>query len=154
MSNPINDFLADEDLEKRAAGWGSFGREMAVSVAAPVALLGMTEAYRAIKNHIGRERGFKGMLAYNPELTREPAERVRTLFNTLHNASPTLAQDPVVASSWVKRTMYQDEYIDPRTMADIAGAEDKMRRPTILEQLPIPQITSGLMRSAGDSGGD
>jgi hypothetical protein len=147
--NPVQEFLAEERLQKEAADWSGFGRELAVGVGVPLAMLGASEAYGAIKRHIGRERGFKSMLAYNPELAKEPAAKVRAMYNSLHNASPTMAQDPVVASSWVRRTMYHDDYIDPRTISDIAGAERSMRQPGLLEQMPVAQITSSLMHSAG-----
>lgn len=123
MKNPVDEFL---ELDKNAASWGEFGGQLALG--AGVAAVGAlaNEVYRGVSNAVGRSRGFKSMMAYNPSLEKEDRVRVQNLYNTLHNVSPDLARDPLVANSWVKRMMYQDEYVDPRTMSDLAAAQQRI----------------------------
>lgn len=122
MRDPVTEFL---DFEKQA-GWGEFAGQAAVTAG----LIGVghvaDEVYSRISNSIGKAQGFKRMLEHNPELAKEDRVKVQTLYNTLHNVSPSLARDPLVANSWVKRMMYQDEYVDPKTLSDLATAEQRM----------------------------
>jgi len=123
MSDPVTEFL---ELEKRGGALGQFGGQLALATGTIAAGALANEVYRGIKNAVGRSRGFRQMMEYNPELAKEDRAKVQMIFNTLHNVSPDLAKDPLVANSWVKRMMYQDEYIDPKTMSDLATAQQRM----------------------------
>lgn len=122
MSNPVTEFL---NFEKQA-GWGEFAGQAAVTAG----LIGVghiaDEVYSRVNSAVGRAHGFKLMMEYNPELAKEDRNKIQTLYNTLHNVSPSLARDPLVANSWVKRMMYQDEYVDPKILSDLATAEQRM----------------------------
>lgn len=144
MSNPIKEFL---QMEKVAAApgwasaakaekelnvmsgkmnWGDLARRGAIAAGTFAVATGANEAYSAIKDAIGRSRGFKALMAHNPALAKQDAAKVHGIYNTLYQVSPDLARDPLVANSWVNRMMYQDEYVDPKTMSDLATAQDKM----------------------------
>jgi hypothetical protein len=153
MPNPVEEFLAYQGLDKEAqgiAGWAAKHPVAATAisgVAAPLALMAAQESYQEIKGLVGRARGYKNMLAYNPKLKKMPAGKTKALFNTLHNAAPDLARDPVVASSFVNRMAYQDEYVDPRTLADLGSAQQRISRKGT--ELPVAQITTGMMGAVG-----
>jgi hypothetical protein len=70
------------------------------------------------------------MVKHNPQLAKKNKKEVQTLYTTLHNISPDLAKDPVVANSWVNRMMYTDSYVDPKTISDLTSAQSKMQRRT------------------------
>jgi hypothetical protein len=42
----------------------------------------------------------------------------------------------------------QDDYVDPRTLADLGSAQQKVQRPGL--DFPIAQFTAGMMTNAGD----
>ena len=125
MSNPVTEFL---NFEKHGADprWAEFAGQAAITAGLIGAGHVADDVYGLIRNAIGKSRGFKGMMEYNPELAKEDRVKVQTLYNTLHHVSPSLARDPVVANSWVKRMMYQDEYVDPKILSDLATAEQRM----------------------------
>lgn len=126
MSNPVTEFL---ELEKQG-DWRQFGGQMALAAGTVAAGALMNEAVSAVRGAVRKSHNFKAMMAHNPGLEKEDRARVQGLFNTLHNVSPDLAADPVVANSWVKRMMYQDEYVDPRMLSDLATAQNRMRPDT------------------------
>lgn len=149
--NPIEAFLThDESLgvEKTAVDWRSAAVTAGIGVAAPLAAMAVHEGYQEVRGMVGRARGFKRMMEHNPGLKKLPANKTRAMFNTLHNAAPDLAKDPVVASSWVNRMALHDDYVDPRTMADLGSAQQKIQRPGL--DFPTAQFTSGMMGEVSD----
>jgi hypothetical protein len=143
MSNPIKEFL---EMEKEAgiAQWWEKQPELlqrgAIAAGTFVAATAANEAYGAIKDAITRARGFKALMAHNPELAKQDRLKVQKLYNTLHTVSPDLAQDPLVANSWVNRMMYQEEYIDPKTLSDLAKAQGDMTRGRQLPDFPAAMM--------------
>lgn len=123
MGNPITEFL---EMDKQAGAWGDYAVRAGATAATIGAGLLANEAYDAVKSSISRSRGFKNMLEFNPALKKQDRKKVQAMYNTLHNVSPDLAKDPLVANSWVKRMAYQDEYVDPKTMSDLATAQSRM----------------------------
>lgn len=159
--NPVEEFLEFDrsgGMEKTAnpaASWATrhpLAATAITGVATPLALMAAHEGYQEVKGMIGRARGFKRMMDYNPGLKKLPAAKTKAMFNTLHNAAPDLAKDPVVASSWVNRMALQDEYVDPRTLADLGSAQQKVQRPGL--DLPVGQITTGMMTSVKEQYAD
>lgn len=120
MRDPVTEFL---NFEKQASGWGEFGTQVGIAAGLAVGSKVVEDVYHRVSGAIDRSNNFKNMMEFNPELKKEDRTKVQAIFNTLHNASPSLARDPLVANSWVKRMMYQDEYIDPRTLSDLAATE-------------------------------
>ena len=144
--NPVEEFLALDSggLQKEASDW----RGAAFAVGTPLAAMAAYEGYQGVKNMVGRAVGFKRMMKHNPGLKKLPAAKTRAMFNTLHNAAPDLARDPVVASSFVNRMALQDDYVDPRTLADLGSAQQKISRPGM--DFPIAQVTSAMVSEYGD----
>jgi hypothetical protein len=139
MSDPIKDYLAEyghgpvrDEMEKEAGFGQWYGKQAPITrrlmegaglfVAGQLA----AEAYGGIRGAVQKAHGFKSMIKHNPSLAKHDRKKVQAIYNTLHNVSPDLAKDPVVSSSWVNRMMYQDEYVDPRTMSDLATAQQRM----------------------------
>ncbi|MHA2333750.1 MAG: hypothetical protein ACXAEU_17120 [Candidatus Hodarchaeales archaeon] len=139
MANPIEEYLQEysEDKEKTAGvlpkpGW--FGRQSEGTKQVLIAgglFAGSTlaaEAYEGIRNAVTKATGYKRMVKHNPQLAKKDKKEVQTLYTTLHNISPDLAKDPVVANSWVNRMMYTDSYVDPKTISDLTSAQSKMQK--------------------------
>ena len=149
MSNPVEEFL---QLEKKGSWQDVAGRAGAAGATIAAGLLA-NEAYSAIKGAIGRSRGFKAMMNYNPKLEKQDRTRVQTIYNTLYNASPDLAKDPLVANSWVNRMMYQEEYVDPKTMSDLTASQKNIaqaaaRGPDFVKMFQDANL-AGTSRSGG-----
>lgn len=125
MKDPVSEFL---EIEKEAdlSGVGGFLGQMGIAAGTVAAGAVMNEVYHGIRNAIGRAQGFKRMMEHNPALMKQDRAKVQQIYNTLYTVSPDLAKDPLVSNSWVNRMMYQDEYIDPKTMSDLASAQKSM----------------------------
>jgi hypothetical protein len=150
--NPVDEFLVDQGLIKESdIGTWATQHPVAASAltAAVVPLAGMAtqEAYQEVKGMVGRARGYQKMLKYNPAIGKMDAKKTKALFNTLHNAAPDLAKDPVVASSWVNRMAYQDEYVDPRTLSDLGAAQQRIAKGGI--DFPLSSVTSSMVSQVG-----
>jgi len=156
--NPVDQFLANEGHEKSAGfesfmkgTYGPLAAGLGTAIVAPIALAAAQDGYNQVKGMINKSRNFKAMLEYNPSIKKLPDQKVKALFGTLHNVAPDLARDPVVASSWVTRMYDKDEYVDPKTISDLAAAQSRMPRGT---ELPIQAMSSGIMSSVSDYGRD
>lgn len=102
---------------RKAIGFGLGGATLAGG-----AMLA-NSAYDAVTSPVKRERGFKLMLADNPGLKEHDERSLRKNYNTLYNLNPDLAQEPAVASAFVKKQMaFKDEGIqtaDVKTLSEI-----------------------------------
>lgn len=68
----------------------------------------------SITKPIKKRSAFKGMMADNPGLSKESPKDVKRVFNTLFRFNPKMAADPLVAGSFMKRTLqFKDEGIQP-----------------------------------------
>jgi len=102
-----------------AAGVGAVG-----SLGAHVAGKGI----HSIESAVDYKTSKKRLRAYDPELFKgaNNTQVAKTYLRTLSRLAPTLARDPVVSSSWVRRLKEMPE--TALGMAkEIAGAEDKLR---------------------------
>ena len=101
------------------AGWFDFlkgGRaaEIAknpyvIAAAAPLIGAGVDAGISQVRGMVAtrnKAKAYKSMLAENPVLKRRPKDSQK-FFNTLYNANPNLAKDPLVSSSWVHTQMEQ-----------------------------------------------
>lgn len=160
-TNPVTDYLAEygqsplrDGLEKQA-GFGQWYSKQAPITRRVIEGAGVfaatqlaAEAYGGIRGAVQKAHGFRSMLKHNPALEKHDRKKVHAIYNTLHNVSPDLARDPVVASSWVNRMMYQDEYVDPRTMSDLATAQQRMSQSR--NAFDPYKLTSALQQARGD----
>jgi hypothetical protein len=122
----------------------------AMDLAKMVALLTVaTEGSKAVhslgKATIGKaiskrqeEKAYQGMLGVTKDMKHSP--QARRAFHTLHTFSPAMGKDPLVAGSFVKRTVDFGEMVDPKQIHDIAKTQ------TYLTGTPRPvDATSALM---------
>lgn len=58
-----------------------------------------------IKAKVDKHFGFKKMMRMNPGLEKQDATKVRNTFNSLASLNPDYAQDPLVAGSFVARSL-------------------------------------------------
>lgn len=66
----------------------------------------VNDLYSAARLAVTRNRNYKSMLEADPELKQHPAEKVKALFNTLHEkGGPEMSGDPLIASAFVKQQL-------------------------------------------------
>lgn len=68
-------------------------------------LAGGIEGYKAVKEKFTKTRDYKNMLEANPELKKMDAASTQMIYNSLRSTAPSLAGDPLVAGSFVRRVM-------------------------------------------------
>lgn len=167
MTNPVLEYVAEygstsqrEELTKEAAGgvgkWWSkqspFTRKVVGGAGLFLAGQAAAEAYGGVKGAVQKSYGFRSMMKHNPGLAKEDKKKVHALYNTLYNVSPDLAKDPIVSNSWVTRMMYQDEYVDPKTMQDLATAQQRMSDHRRKSGPDFAALTKGI--NEADAGAD
>jgi hypothetical protein len=150
--NPVDQYLVEQELTKEAGAGEWIAKNptsatIAAGVATPLVLMAGQEGYQEVKGMVGRYRGYRRMMDFNPKLKKVDAKQTKALFNTLHNAAPDLARDPVVASSFVSQMAHRDEYVDPRTLADLGSAQKNISRRGL--DVPVGQITQSIMGAVG-----
>lgn len=129
VTDEVESLLADVDeaLEKNAgvldslrggasaignAAKGAAGAAKPYAGAAALGAAGIVgsalvnDLYSAARLAVTRNRNFKNMLEADPELKEHPAEKVKALFNTLHEkGGPEMSGDPLIASAFVKQQL-------------------------------------------------
>lgn len=63
---------------------------------------------RKAHQSLTKNRDYENMLANAPALRKENPVKVRMAFNTFHRLAPSLAKDPLVSSTFVRRTLNTD----------------------------------------------
>lgn len=145
MDNPVDDFL------KTAGWWDAFKKGLSGSgqsspigeslmrglgAALPGALVasgltagavGASKGYSMVKERFTKSRDFKGMLEANPTLGKHDAGQVQMIYNSLRSQSPAMAKDPLIAGSFVRRTLElapdSGPFIDPQTTKLLSETE-------------------------------
>lgn len=139
--NPVTEFLA---LKEKKAGWlkdmghafktglsgKAIGHYLAPAVASAgvaAAGLGIRAGYEAIRDKLNKRRDYKSMIDANPALRGMDAKKVDMVYNSLRRLSPTMARDPLIAGSFVRKTIElapeSGISIDPLTAKTIAEAQ-------------------------------
>ena len=84
---------------------------------------GAKKAYDAVNEPIQKDRGMKAMLEVAPALKHEDKTHVSRVYNTLYGFNKDMAEDPLVASSFVRRSLqFKEEGIQPndvKTLTEI-----------------------------------
>lgn len=98
-----NPYILASDIAKgtavgMAVGAGIKGIGTVLSHAVDRAYVGLTEGK-------DKAKAFSKMIGTSPELGKEPAAKVQRAFNSLYRWNPEMARDPLVASSFVQRTI-------------------------------------------------
>lgn len=122
ISDEIESLLGEvsESLEKNAGifdavkgGISSAGKAAkpyagaaALGAASLVGSALVNDMYTSARLALSRNRNYKNMLEADPELKQHPAEKVKALFNTLHEkGGPEMSGDPLIASAFVKQQL-------------------------------------------------
>jgi hypothetical protein len=120
-------------LFQQAFGPGSTGRRaiglgaMAAGVGAGVGAA--DKGIDALTSMVGREMGFRGMLQHNPDLAQvAPKSDLKRFYTTLHKFGPQVAEDPVAAGAWMKKTLeYRNEGVPAQDLKLLSDINKNMR---------------------------
>ena len=151
-------FMPKPRLSQQLFGKGSVGRT-ALALGGAAALLGggiaaTEKATEAIKKPLERRSFYKKMLKFSPGLKKEDPKAVSSIFNTLYKFNPKMASDPLVASSFLKRSLqFKDEGIQPmdvKTLTEVSKniQQSKGRGSSILGEA-FPTTASALSGMSG-----
>ncbi len=94
-------------------------------------------------SQINKGKHYKNMLSENKINNSVPAQRA---FRTLHNFSPSMASDPMVAGTFVRRVVDYDEMIDVSQIKTLVDIEDKRNKG--LSSIP-PAFAGGFASGMG-----
>lgn len=102
---------------RRALGLGVLAAGLGAGAA------GISKAIDYTSDHYGKKKAFDAMLKHTPSLKEHSQRDLQTTFNTLHKFNPDMAEDPLTASSFMRRAMmFKDEGIQPADILTIANA--------------------------------
>ena len=126
--NPVDDFL-------KTAGWwdtlkGGFGQALPGAViGAGLAAGGQlaSAGFGLAKDKLTKPRDYKAMLEATPSLNKFDAGQVQMVFNSLRSHAPTMSKDPLIAGSFIRRTLELSPetgpFIDPATVKMLAETQ-------------------------------
>jgi hypothetical protein len=145
--NPLDEFLA----MKKEAGWLSdaakaFGKRfprlaaggkalaegagkavppVAVGLGIGAGITGAEKGIRSIQERFGKQKDFQAMMSANPHLEKMDAGNVQLTYNSLRKAAPSIASDPLMAGSFVRRTLEMSDppYVDAQTIKMLTDAQ-------------------------------
>tara|TARA_Y100000310_G_scaffold12637_1_gene13044 strand:- start:2596 stop:3231 length:636 start_codon:yes stop_codon:yes gene_type:complete len=131
-------------LIQKLVGEGTPGRKALMFGAGAAGLAGGIKGVEtlgeAISSPLKKKKYFNNMMSENPALKRESPQDVSKIFRTLYTFNPTMASDPLVAGSFLKRSLqFKDEGIQPvdvKTLVEVA------------KNLKDSKKKDGLLRSA------
>ena len=144
--NPVDDFLMTKEaflglgglwkgLRQGASGLGEragFGLAEAIPSAVVSATIAGTsiavaKGWGAAKETRNKTRDYEEMLKATPALHKMDAGQVQLTYNSLRATAPSLAGDPLVAGSFVRKTIESSPesgaYVDPLTVKTLAEAQ-------------------------------
>ena len=148
----INPELAKETFGKALmGGLGAAGAGVALSAGVGLG----QKAIQAATSAINRGRGYKRMMEIHPDLAERDDQQVKGMYNLLHKASPTMAMNPYVAGGFIRRTEHASNYVDPKMVSDLAGAEANIQRNAWGGMSEPLRVASGMMPglNLGEVGG-
>jgi hypothetical protein len=67
---------------------------------------------------------YRSMLDIHPQLKRHDPTEINRIYNSLHNANPGMAKDPMVAGAWVDQIMQSKELGHTSHQALLAAVKD------------------------------
>lgn len=141
-----------EAIEKRAGFWdnfvkavsiGNIGKQMgegllAAGSAAAVTGLGVAakKGFDYLREKVEKPQAYKAMMETTPGLAKKDPKAVQSTFNTLYGLNRTMAKDPLVAGSFVGKTVERAEiggeagaYVDPQTVKTLMDAARRSDEP-------------------------
>jgi hypothetical protein len=128
--NPLDEFL---EMKKEGSWRENVSKALmervlpTVGVAAGIGagFAGAEKAIGSIKERFGKQRDFKAMMDANPHLGKMDAGNVQLVYNSMRKAAPALASDPLLAGSFVRKTLEMSDppYVDPQTTKMLTDAQ-------------------------------
>ena len=109
-------------------GKDTIGRKALTFGAGAAGIAGGIKGVEALSDSIAtpikKRSAFNNMMSDNPGLKKENKKDVQRVFNTLYRFNPKMAADPLVAGSFMKRTLqFKDEGIQPvdvKTLTEVS----------------------------------
>jgi hypothetical protein len=122
-----------KSLVGRMFGSGSVGRKALMFGAGAAGIAGGIKGLDIITDSISdplKKRSYKNkMFTVTPALKKANQTDVGRIFNTLYKFNPKMASDPLVASSFVRRSLqFKEEGIQPVDVKTLAEVKEKMER--------------------------
>jgi len=115
---------------KKALAFGA----VAAGIGGGVGLADM--AIGKVHGSVTKKKGFQDMMDANPQFKSESKKDVQGIFNTLYNFAPTMAKDPLVAGSFMKKQLqFKSEGIqapDVKTLSEVTRNLGGARKESIL----------------------
>jgi len=102
------------------------------SLAVGAGLKGMDRLIDRVAGSLQRARGYKAMVEANPDLKKMDRQKVEGAYNTLHKFNPEMASDPLVSSSFVRRTAEMGQ-VSPMDVGNMMAARDRAKGPSAAE---------------------
>jgi len=107
-----------DTIGRKALGFGAGAAGLTVGIK------GVEGLADSISSPIKKRSAFNNMMSDNPALKKEDSKDVKRVFNTLFRFNPKMAGDPLVAGSFMKRTLqFKDEGIQPvdvKTLTEVS----------------------------------
>jgi len=122
---------------------GAFVPQTGMNLLKPIMAVGAAglavSAGGQLWSNVQVQRSFQTMLQRYPELQRENPTRVKQLFETISNAAPDVAKDPMVAGSLIKRMLNYDG-IDHATYMELVSTQEKMTKTRMAQVAPFTSL--------------
>lgn len=142
LSKALMGKLFKKSWSAETFGAGGVGRK-ALGLGAGAAIIGggvsgTNKAIDHFSDKHKKKKYFKQMIAENPQLKKETPKDVTKVFNTLFRFNKKMASDPLVAGSFLKRSLqFKDEGIQPvdvKTLTEVGKhlSDTKKGRGSIL----------------------
>jgi hypothetical protein len=141
-------------IEKNASIWQGFKNafttskvgetvgQAALTAAAAAGItaggVGIQKGFTALRSKIEKPKLFKSMLESSPGLKKMDQKKVHLTFNTIYNMNREMAKDPLVAGSFVERSVAQADisdsagvYVDPNTAKTMLESRQRSGEPIL-----------------------
>lgn len=128
-------------MMQKLIGKDTPGRKALMFGAGAAGIAGGLKGVEALGEKIGdplkKKKYFNNMIEENPALRKESPRDVSRIFRTLYKFNPTMASDPLVAGSFLKRSLqYKDEGIQPmdiKTLVEVGkNLKDSKKKDSLL----------------------
>lgn len=82
----------------------------------------------ALHHRVGKKKAFTNMIKENPTLAHQDPAHVKKVFNTLYTFNKDMANDPLVAGSFARRSLqFKEEGIQPMDVKTLTEIHKNLR---------------------------
>lgn len=124
---------------------------VAASASAPFIGEKIQQGISGIANARNKAKAYKNLLDENPDLQEYSSRDTQRLYNTLHRTAPELAEDPIVAGTWI-RQQFSSHMPDAPFGGVIKGVQDaaSIRRDMMQSRRRGPGMGFELGKNVGE----